>query len=71
MNENAEHTIKTKATAKSIRTYFIIFFLLYIVGDKDNANREQNKKNSFIFYAEIQLIFTFIIMITKKPVIRS
>ena len=26
---------------------------------KDNANREQNKMNEFIFYAKVQLYFTF------------
>ena len=27
---------------------------------KDNANREQNKMNVFIFYAKAQLIFAFL-----------
>ena len=27
---------------------------------KDNANREQNKMNEFIFYAKVQLIFAFL-----------
>ncbi|KAA5273103.1 hypothetical protein DW701_10230 [Bacteroides eggerthii] len=30
-----------------------------LIADKDNANREQNKMNLFIFYAEVRLIFTF------------
>lgn len=33
--------------------------LEFEISCKDNANREQNKMNSFIFYAEVQPIFAF------------
>jgi len=39
-----------------------IFFFFY---HKDNANREQDKMNSFIFYAEVQLIFAFVAKIMQ------
>ncbi|MBD9110074.1 MAG: hypothetical protein EGQ74_07795 [Bacteroides nordii] len=32
---------------------------------KDNANREQNKMNLFIFYAKVQLIFAFLQRLIK------
>ena len=31
--------------------------LEFEISCKDNANREQNKMNSFIFYAEVRLVF--------------
>lgn len=31
--------------------------LEFEISCKDNANREQNKMNEFIFYAKMQLIF--------------
>ena len=31
--------------------------VILLINAKDNANREQNKMNKFIFYAEVQLIF--------------
>ena len=34
-------------------------FLFYLYFCKDNANREQNKMNLFIFYGKVQLIFAF------------
>ncbi|RGV54008.1 hypothetical protein DWW10_10850 [Bacteroides intestinalis] len=30
---------------------------IFVFERKDNANRMQNKKNQFFFYAEVQLIF--------------
>jgi hypothetical protein len=38
---------------------FIKSLYIFIFRCKDNASREQNKINSFIFYAEAQLIFAF------------
>ena len=34
--------------------------IVQLIGCKDSANRMQNKMNSFIFYAEVQPIFTFL-----------
>ena len=38
---------------------------IYLWVHKDNANREQNKMNSFIFYAKVQLIFAFLQRLIK------
>ena len=40
---------------KLLKSLHISFF-----GGKDSANRMQNKMNSFIFYAEVQLIFVLV-----------
>ncbi|EGF51595.1 hypothetical protein HMPREF9446_03511 [Bacteroides fluxus YIT 12057] len=38
---------------------FEINKIISLLCSKDNANREQNKMNLFLFYAEVQLIFAF------------
>ena len=32
---------------------------------KDNANREQNKMNEFVFYAKVQIIFAFLAKLSQ------
>ena len=41
---------------KEKKSFIVIITTIWC---KDNANREQNKMNLFIFYAEVRLIFTF------------
>lgn len=45
--------------------------LEFEISCKDNANREQNKMNEFIFYAEAQLIFALFAKIVNSSGTRN